>query len=616
MCFRIRNNFSRSFARYSQLHAEPDLEHAASELQQLHQQQQQQQQPAPIRGQQPRKPAINLKPATIRDKVTTAIASPGWSSSFFDASAVYRAKIFAAIDSQFHTNNDDDRQVYFEEFVRRNLVQNPSAVDPETASAIGFVKSSVLDFVKLKMNNDMREKNRLLAKLWKNYPSSQQLNALFASAQLPEDQHKFFPSAYDVRIASRLSKENGSMMLEVGMARTVRRMFTDDELEFAVEAIFDKSNMQHVAYGTKTIRMHNDAIIFLAAGMRKRPSADIWAFYLSQCAEDNIRPIGRALFDYVLKHATGSEQKPLVALDGCKIQGANTMIAIGDLIQDLFLHAPAPADGSVHKILTDLIEETKVFLHDIYRSLIHHDAEADTAQGACRALSARYAFAGNESDGFGAPIDELTHPYEFLYSNDLDKIEKLFLLLRAILDSEVTAGSPYAGLEINEEYLKTHLGENRKSLHVFVSQLEDLVGVYIRHLISLEQEKAVYQKAIDNLPYDTCLLVEDFKQKVLFMSLFEAQSEYFGKFGISVYGAMILIKTQVLNVTSNAMEDKVGTFFLEKISNDSKEDSVLSSGVLELCLKDIRRRHPQISEFCHDAVENIATYLYCCYLSN
>ena len=100
---------------------------------------------------------------------------------------------------------------------------------------------------------------------------------------------------------------------------------------------------------------------------------------------------------------------------------------------------------------------------------------------------------------------------------------------------------------------------------------------------------------MDNLAYDTCILVEDFKKKLEEMEFREPLCNFFGKSGLSVYGAMVIFKERII-LDDGTFEDKMSTIFLEKLCNEAKEDSVLASADLQLCLKDIHQRYPHISK--------------------
>lgn len=133
------------------------------------------------------------------------------------------------------------------------------------------------------------------------------------------------------------------------------------------------------------------------------------------------------------------------------------------------------------------------------------------------------------------------------------------------------------------------------SMELALPLIQKQVQLYMGHKIRAKAQNSKIKSIRESLTDSKVLLVIDHKQKVMPKKANEGQVEYFGKKGMSLLGAMLVMRNKRMN------EDGIEEIFLEHFFLDciieyySTQDILQVLSTLSIIIKFIKQKWPQIS---------------------
>ena len=129
----------------------------------------------------------------------------------------------------------------------------------------------------------------------------------------------------------------------------------------------------------------------------------------------------------------------------------------------------------------------------------------------------------------------------------------------------------------------------------------DELDLYRGHLVKVKWEKEADVKEAQNLTATQALLIFDWKMKIKSCAYRQSQSAWFAQRGLSLHGAMLLMKPapgleahQTQDGTLD--DDDLQMFFVDILSDDTTQDGQATLCCLEETLKIIKKKFPHLTE--------------------
>ena len=317
------------------------------------------------------------------------------------------------------------------------------------------------------------------------------------------------------------------------------------------------SHLRHWAYGVRQLLDSKGNIVLMPNCTRKRDKKDLYSLYQKHCSDSGETLLPRADFKYATEVIAGRDEEMLDALDSVDIKcGTDNFTAMKQFI-DLIT-------GNDVVTKENIISEIKAVQLFMNTGLRNHLMELSTV--ACHSFE--YLF--------GAPPNNICRTHHTQRCSECDSIlllpDKIELAVQNVPDSR---------LEI--------IHESRQSLSTYVREkLVKNLNTYYKHIIRAEHEKSTLDKVLENMELCDCVIVTDWKMKLLMMLYRESMVEFFAKRGIPWLGAMIIRKLTETEVSDAVARTKKVEFhsnyhvqFYDGLCDDSKENGFAAISHLE-----------------------------------
>ena len=131
--------------------------------------------------------------------------------------------------------------------------------------------------------------------------------------------------------------------------------------------------------------------------------------------------------------------------------------------------------------------------------------------------------------------------------------------------------------------------EKIEDMKFLVNKCLHKLTIYISHLVRVCHESMYFNEAVANLPLNTALLQADHKMKVPPLFSRESQVEFYGKKGMTLFGALIIWRNH-----AGELEYSSQMFFAT--SSDSTQDCFSTLGYLEQILIEFAMLVPHIEK--------------------
>lgn len=148
--------------------------------------------------------------------------------------------------------------------------------------------------------------------------------------------------------------------------------------------------------------------------------------------------------------------------------------------------------------------------------------------------------------------------------------------------------------------------EDADTIESLQSYLENTIfvelGTYIGHIVRKTHESGIDQKLMDSLREDEVYIRCDWKMKQLALFYRESMVQFYGKRGIAHFGFMCgWLKTEAEKeaekiLTGKSYVSDLHTQYFDLLCNDSTEDSYLTSNMIELGLRELKKNVPRITK--------------------
>lgn len=379
----------------------------------------------------------------------------------------------------------------------------------------------------------------------------------------------------------------------------IRRRIKDDKFggtdTLSYQHCVDFLSLFHVhqSYGTSLSHLSSGKVIELARVERTTDTDTIRRLYYESCtdcvirsaggSDVNIEPVPAAHLETILDALSGgAENSNQAALDSvyCKF-GLQNFDLFHRFISIITVGRP-----ELCSTLSGACKRISLFLRKEYCNHIFDESE-------CVNHSKSRAFSDG-SDGDGEDVSGGTGTSEASVCEECEQINRFLLDLEAAVDTAI---------------LNPH-EESKDELHCYLRDtLVRNLDIYVGHLLRKSHEVALDQRVIDSLDKDTdCVVVIDYKMKVLSLVWRESMAHFYGKRGISLLGvAIVRYKTAAEVQQQHDAEEQRDRrssnqlFFSETITefydlatDDATEDGWASSHGLFAVLKEYKSKNPHI----------------------
>ena len=317
------------------------------------------------------------------------------------------------------------------------------------------------------------------------------------------------------------------------------------------------SHLRHWAYGVRQLVDSKGQIILMPNCTRREDRKDLYSKYKNHCISSGESCVPRDDFEYATEVIAGRDETMLDALDSvdikCGTDNFNAMKQFIDLIT-----------GDDITTKNEIINEIKFVQLFMNTGLKSHFMEVSTV--ACHSFDFL----------FGALPNNICETHHSQHCCDCDRIvlliEKLEIAVQGVHENRL--------LIINE---------SKQSLLTYVREkLTKNLNTYYKHIIRAEHEKSTIDKVLEDIGLCDCIIITDWKMKLLMMLYRESMVEFFAKRGIPWLGAMIIRKLTEIEVTNTVAMNRKDEFysnyhveFYDGLCDDSKENGFASLSHLE-----------------------------------
>eukprot|EP01031_Cornospumella_fuschlensis_P030653 gene30653-37038_t len=405
----------------------------------------------------------------------------------------------------------------------------------------------------------------------------EQCNDRFFGA--PEDEHLRVSKHYWQKAGLYMSVNGpGGQQEEPQFKETHTRVDTEKVVRL-IQFLSLNDHLQLFAYGVKHHMMTDGSFKTIPSCTRKLPKADLYALYINECRLRGEKPPPREEFDAALEiTAANGNDTMLAALDPVLVKdGIDNFEAMRFFVKFLL-----PATSPAYESLMLQVDKVDVFLRTEFPLHVSEDS-----------TTAFHSFI----HVFGAsPNPPPTHPPTTSCSK-CDSIHLLIHNFRKLVSS------------LSPEDLETKDPETKFTLQAFITEkLERSLYLYVAHILRSAVEKGRMDKILANLQEDECLMIVDWKMRLLMMLYRESMVQYFGKRGLAWMGIMLVRRKTAAELDAEAADrlskhlptgDNEDEYFLRQfthrfydgLSDDSKEDSWAVVSHMEGALKHYKQHH-------------------------
>ena len=133
---------------------------------------------------------------------------------------------------------------------------------------------------------------------------------------------------------------------------------------------------------------------------------------------------------------------------------------------------------------------------------------------------------------------------------------------------------------------QTTNNENKTTQLNRLKEIQSNLSQYICHIVRSVYQRRQFHADVKNLKPGETVLVVDYMMKLLFRKLYEPQSDWFGKKGVSLHGAMFLFK--------ESADGPLITECHDYYSEDDTQNWFFSACCIEESTKNFKKLHPDV----------------------
>ena len=245
-------------------------------------------------------------------------------------------------------------------------------------------------------------------------------------------------------------------------------------------------HLQQYAFGVRHLMKSDGSLVTMPNCTRKAAGADMYQKYLANCKEEREKPESRSQFMFAVKTIAVRDQVILDSLDSVYIKcGPDNFDTMKDFVNLIACDRPL--------VKAQLIEKIQTIQDFMHRGLKDHFGFNKVA-------------AHSHDHHFGAAPNPISD--EKIYTEVCNECDGVRLLI------------PSLRLAVNTTTPATLLamGETVKTLTIYLeSKLEKNFNTYYSHVMRTESELHILPQIIENMTATSCVIVSDWKMKLLQM---------------------------------------------------------------------------------------------------
>ena len=344
--------------------------------------------------------------------------------------------------------------------------------------------------------------------------------------------------------------------------KPIIRMCTPiEDIAFVLEFLHSPEAVQRSSYKTASCEGKKGSWIseLLGGGTQpvmwlKKNKARLYQHYREECTKKERKPIGKTKFYEGLDAGNFHEMAEMAGLcNHCTEYGGQNFQSLETLLDTIEKRSPLTCSTTTYKsTIPEMRKRVKRFKGYLIAEFPKHLRQHDECATHCMHWY------------LSSSPDCTHHPNTCHLCNERWSI---FEDLQKCIDE--TEG--------------TH--EEKAELVDSLQQIQSNLSQYISHLVRSVHQRQQFQQDIQNLQPGETVIVVDYMMKLLFRKLYEPQSDWFGKKGVSLHGAMFFYR--------ETSDGPIMTEYHDYFTEDDRQNWFFSASCIEESCRNFKELHPQ-----------------------
>ena len=366
-------------------------------------------------------------------------------------------------------------------------------------------------------------------------------------------------SNYEITKAKLYQKHHGAAATEQSCKRPVRRACTPvEDIAFLLEFVHSPDAVQRSSYKTASCEGKKGSWMseLLGGGTQpvmwlKKNKARLYQQYVEECNANEKKPIGKTKFYEGLEAGNFHEMAEMAGLCNlCTEYGAGNFQELEQFLYDIESKLPL----NCHTVIPELIKRVRRFKG----YLIAEFPKNLSKDSDCATHCMDWYLSQSPSC--------IDHTSSCHLCNERWSI---FEEIRSVINGT------------------RHSNEEKAEFMEILQNIQTKLSQYISHMVRSVYQRQQFQHDVQTLQPGETIIVVDYMMKLLFRKLYEPQSDWFGKKGVSLHGSMFLYRE-----TPNR---PIMTEYHDNFTEDDRQNWFFSASCIEESSRNFKELHPETS---------------------